>query len=86
MVETIFDHDPTPDELASLFNIRTAEELDVYKRTLARGTDTQRAEIAKLYLHRGMREKAVQYIDSIQDPQYRFTIRQGYLYPDCQPR
>jgi hypothetical protein len=81
-VETIFDHEPTPEELALVFNIRSREDLDRYKRTMARGADTQLGEIARLYLHRGMEDRAAQYLASIRDPGYRFTLELAYLNPD----
>ncbi|MBC7359701.1 MAG: hypothetical protein H5U10_14310 [Desulfacinum sp.] len=81
-IETIFDHDPTEEELDLVFNIRSKEDLHRYKITLARSQDTQYGEIARLYLHRNKRERARHYIDRIRNPVYRFTIEQAYLYPD----
>lgn len=81
-METIFDHNPTPEELAIVFGIRSQDDLGRYKRTMALGADTQLGEIARLYLHRGMKDRAAQYLDSIRDQGYRFTLALAYLSPD----
>jgi hypothetical protein len=84
-METIFDHGPTSEELALVFNIRSDEDLDLYRRTMAGDADTQLGEIARLYLHRGQPDRAAQYLASIGDPSYRWTLETAYLAPDLLP-
>ncbi|SMC28536.1 hypothetical protein SAMN02746041_03277 [Desulfacinum hydrothermale DSM 13146] len=84
-METIFDHDPTPEELETVYNVRTEEDLARYRRTLATGADTQLGEIARLYLHRGDHQRAARYLADIRDPGYRLTLEMAYLHPDLLP-
>ncbi|SMC24653.1 hypothetical protein SAMN02746041_02079 [Desulfacinum hydrothermale DSM 13146] len=81
-METIFDHDPTPEELEVVFNVRTEEDLIRYRKTLAAESDTQLGEIARLYLHRGDPQRAARYLAHIRDPGYRLTLQSAYLHPD----
>jgi hypothetical protein len=81
-MDTIFDHDPTPEELERVYQIRSQDDMDRYLRTAATGSDTQLGEIARLYLDRGQMERAVQYLAAIKDPAYRATIELAYLHPD----
>ncbi|MEJ5366584.1 MAG: hypothetical protein WHS86_15930 [Desulfosoma sp.] len=81
-METIFDHDPTPEELDLIFNIRSSEDMESYRRMMAGDADTQLGEIARLYLHRGQPDRAAQYLASIDDPSYRWTLEMAYLAPD----
>jgi hypothetical protein len=69
-IETLFDHDPTAEELRYLFlSGMTREE---YLST-PRDAETEFGNIYALYMIRGKREKALEYLERIRDPKTHFT-------------
>ena len=68
-METLFDHDPSAEELRYLFlSGMTREE---YLAT-PRDPETEFGHIYALYMIRGRREKALEYLERIRDPKARF--------------
>jgi hypothetical protein len=68
-METVFDHNPTPEELRYLF--LAGQDADAYK---ASHTD-QEAEYGNIYalfMIRGDRPKALEYLEKIRDPKGLF--------------
>ena len=69
-METLFDHNPTPEELKYLFlSGMTREEYLASIRDL----ETEFGHIYALYMIRGQREKALEYLHRIRDPQGHFN-------------
>ena len=68
-METVFDHDPSSEELRYLFMSGMSRE-----EYLATHSDqeTEYGNIYALYMIRGNREKALEYLDRIRDPKSRF--------------
>ncbi len=71
-METVFDHNPTPDELAVLFGEvpPTREEFEA----LGFGAETQNAYLHDLFRLRGDTARAEEYVQRISDPLYRFNV------------
>ncbi len=69
-METIFDHDPSPEELKYLF--LTGQSKEEYANT-NRDQETEFGNIYALYMIRGNREKALEYLNRIRDPKQRFN-------------
>jgi len=68
-METVFDHEPTPEELKYLFlSGRSPED------HLAAIVDqeSEYGNIYALYMIRGNREKALEYLNRIRNPKERF--------------
>jgi hypothetical protein len=71
-METVFDHEPTTEELKYLFlSGRSKEEY------LASHVDqeTEFGNIYALYMIRGNREKALEYLNRIRNPKERFNSK-----------
>ena len=69
-METVFDHEPTPEELKYLFlSGRTREE---YLESHV-DQETEFGNIYALYMIRGNREKALEYLNRIRNPKERFN-------------
>lgn len=71
-METVFDHNPTGEELKYLFlSGKTREEY------LADHADqeTEFGNIYALYMIRGNREKALEYLNRIRNPKERFNAK-----------
>ena len=72
-METVFDHEPTPEELKYLFlSGRSREE------HLASNVDqeTEYGNIYALYMIRGNREKALEYLNRIRNPRLSCALKQ----------
>lgn len=69
-METVFDHNPTAEEMKYLF--LTGQTREEY---LASHDDqeTEYGNIYALYMIRGNREKALEYLNRIRDPKERFN-------------
>ena len=69
-MESLYDHNPTPDELRYLF-------LEGMSRAgyLAspRDEETEFGHIYALYMIRGRRDKAMEYLERIRDPKKHFS-------------
>jgi len=69
-METLFDHGPSPEELRYLFlSGMTREE---YLST-PRDPETEYGHIYALYMIRGKRELALEYLERIRDPKTLFA-------------
>ena len=69
-METLFDHNPTPEELKYLFLTgMTREEYLASPRDF----ESEFGHIYALYMIRGQRDKALEYLSRIRDPQGHFT-------------
>ncbi len=69
-METIFDHDPSLEELKYLF--LTGQSKEEYANA-NRDQETEFGNIYALYMIRGNREKALEYLNRIRDPKQRFN-------------
>ena len=70
-METIFDHNPTNQELEDLFGYS-----DISKDELPENPDILNAELYRLYSIRGQEVKANSFRDRINDQKYKFSV--GY--------
>jgi len=68
-METVFDHSPTPEELRFLF--LSGQEADAY-RASHQDQETEYGNIYALYMIRGNRERALEYLEKIRDPKGLF--------------
>jgi hypothetical protein len=68
-METVFDHEPTAEELRYLFlaNLSREEYLANHQ-----DQETEYGNIYALYMIRGNREKALEYLNRIRNPKQRF--------------
>lgn len=69
-METVFDHEPTPEELKYLF--LAGRSRDEYLASHG-DQETEYGNIYALYMIRGNREKALEYLNRIRDPKQRFN-------------
>ena len=69
-METLFDHDPSEEELKFLFREGVSREQYV---SIPRDLETEYGQIYALYMIRGRRDKALEYLDRIRDPKKHFT-------------
>lgn len=73
IMETVFDHRPTHRELETLFaSLRMAEWL----RDRSTSQEGHWVKIACLMAMRGNGERAKSYCDLIENPKYRFQVKQ----------
>ncbi len=73
-METLFDHDPTPEELQFLF--LAGQTREKYLET-QRDQETEFGNIYALYMIRGNREKALGYLHKIRNPKDHFNSKEG---------
>ncbi len=73
-METIFDHNPSPEELRYLFLSGQSKEEYLQSRT---DQENEYGNIYALYLLRGKREQALQYLERIRDPKSSFRGSNG---------
>jgi hypothetical protein len=71
-METVFDHQPTPEELRYLF--LTGLDVEEYRAT-RQDQETEYGNIYALYMIRGDRTKALEYLEKIRDPKGLFGPR-----------
>lgn len=72
-METIFDHNITPEELAEFFGpVKDNFKADYLR--IVDSPDAAFAHIYKLYLMRGDQATADKFLQKIQDDQYRFDV------------
>lgn len=71
-METVFDHEPTQEELLILFGCQ--EAIDDYKERPG-DQDSQYVRIAGLYLLRDQARIAGEYMDRIEDKEYRASFK-----------
>jgi len=73
-METVFDHNPTPEELKFLFLSGQSKEeyLSAHE-----DQETEYGNIYALYMIRGNREKALEYLNRIRDPKGTFNQPQN---------
>ena len=72
-METVFDHDPTKEELYSLFG---GSEEEVRRLVDLSSQVMQWSLIARLYALRGEDELVDAYVDKIDDPVFKFNTLQ----------
>ncbi len=72
-METVFDHDPTNEELYSLFGVSDEE---VRRLVDTSSQVMQWSLIARLYALRGEEELVDAYVDKIDDPVFKFNTLQ----------
>lgn len=71
-METVFDHDPSAEELKYLFlSGKTREEYMASHED----QETEYGNIYALYMIRGNREKALEYLNRIRNPKARFNSK-----------
>ena len=71
-METVFDHEPTNEELKYLFlSGRSKEEYSASHVD----QETEFGNIYALYMIRGNREKALEYLNRIRNPKERFNSK-----------
>lgn len=68
-MDTLFDHNPTPEELRYL--LLTGPELEQY-RAAKNDPETEYGNIYALYMIRGDKEKALEYLNRIRNPRESF--------------
>jgi hypothetical protein len=71
-METVFDHEPTAEELKYLFLSGQSREEYVASHT---DQETEFGNIYALYMIRGNREKALEYLNRIRNPKERFNAK-----------
>lgn len=71
-METLFDHNPTQEELSRLFG--DSPPTREFHASLELGADTENGFLFRLYSLRGEEQKAQDFLGRIQDPQYRFDV------------
>lgn len=71
-METIFDHNPTPEELRYLF--LPGQDAESYKASHT-DQETEYGNIYALYMIRGDRQKALDYLERIRNPKGLFGPR-----------
>ncbi len=71
-METVFDHSPTAEELRYLF--LSGQTRESYLAT-HQDQETEYGNIYALYMIRGQREKALEYLERIRDPKSQFRPR-----------
>ncbi len=71
-METVFDHQPTAEELRYLF--LTGQSVEEYRAT-HQDQETEYGNIYALYMIRGDRAKALEYLEKIRDPKGTFSPR-----------
>ena len=69
-MESLFDHDPTAEELRFLFLEGVVRE--TYLAT-PRDEETEFGHIYALYMIRGRRDRALEYLERIRDPKKHFS-------------
>jgi DNA-binding SARP family transcriptional activator len=71
-METVFDHDPSAEELKYLFLTgKTREEYIASHED----QETEYGNIYALYMIRGNRDKALEYLNRIRNPKARFNSK-----------
>jgi hypothetical protein len=68
-METVFDHNPTPEELRYLF--LSGQDPEAY-RASHQDQESEYGNIYALYMIRGDRVKALEYLERIRDPKGLF--------------
>ncbi len=68
--ESLFDHHPTEEELRYLFLSGTTREAYLAS---PRDAETEYGHIYALYMIRGRRDKALEYLERIRDPKTHFA-------------
>lgn len=69
-METVFDHEPSPEELKYLFLAGRSKEEHLAGRL---DQETEYGNIYALYMIRGNRERALEYLNRIRNPKERFN-------------
>ena len=69
-MESLFDHNPTPEELRYLFLEGTSRAGYLAS---PRDEETEFGHIYALYMIRGRRDKALEYLERIRDPKKHFS-------------
>lgn len=69
-METVFDHEPTAEELKYLFLSGRSKEEHLASKA---DQETEYGNIYALYMIRGNREKALEYLNRIRNPKERFN-------------
>ena len=69
-METIWDHNPTDDELVAIFGSRE----DAERARNARTPDSARMDLAMLFEGRGQTKERDRVVASIEKDSYRFTV------------
>jgi hypothetical protein len=73
-METVFDHSPTAEELKYLFLSGQSREEYLSSHD---DQETEYGNLYALYMIRGNREKALEYLNRIRDPKERFNQPPG---------
>lgn len=82
--ESIFDHDPTPEEL-DLFGINSEEDVAYYAGLIKKHGKPNYVTLARLFHHRGKDAEVKKYLSKIEDPQLRFDTEYGFQDCACDP-
>ncbi len=73
-METLFDHEPNDEELQFLF--LAGQNREKYLETI-RDQETEFGNIYALYMIRGNRDKAMEYLGKIRNPKEHFNSKKG---------
>ena len=71
-METVFDHDPSPEELKYLFLAGKSKEDYASSHE---DQETEFGNIYALYMIRGNRDKALEYLNRIRNPKKQFNTK-----------